>query len=96
MITRDRSGLGDGKAVLLALGLMVSSWCLIVLYVVIAVRVLDIMYPLGRSVVATMIYSLLFMDPYFPSGGKLDLPVGLVHAFGLYKSMQYLWRQGRS
>jgi hypothetical protein len=54
------------------------------------------MYPLGHSAIATLIYGLFFMDPYFPHRDKLDLPIALIHAFGLYKSGQWLWRHRSS
>lgn len=75
-----------------ALALIGALWCSIVLYVKGCVSVLGITYPLGRGAAATLTYSLMFADPYFPHRGKLDLPILLVHGYGLYKFVQWLWR----
>jgi hypothetical protein len=76
----------------MVLVLIVSVWCVGVLYVIASVSVFGAMYPLGRDILATWVYGLFFLDPYFPHRGKLDLPVALIHAFLLYKSCQWLWR----
>jgi hypothetical protein len=80
----------------LMLALIASAWCALVLYVLISINC-GVMHPLGSSLLADMIYRSLFIDPYPYSGGrpvdipigyagsKLDIPIGLVHAFGLYK-----------
>jgi hypothetical protein len=79
-----------------ALAVAAALWCAVVLYVLVSVSVLGVMYPLGRSAVATLFYGLLGMHPYFPHRGKLDLPIGLIHGFGLYKACQWMWRYRRS
>jgi hypothetical protein len=78
-----------------ALVLGSALWCAVILYVFVAVSLLGVMYPLGQGILATWVYGLLFLQPYFPHGGKLDLPIGLVHAFGLYKCCQWIWRRRR-
>ena len=71
----------------------VALWCVLVLYVVVCVSYLGVMYPLGRSAPASLFYGILLMNPMFPGRTKVDLPIMLVHAFVLYKCLQWLWRQ---
>jgi hypothetical protein len=77
-----------------ALMLIVSVWCVGVLYVIGSVSVFGAKDPLGSGGLALLVYELLFGDPS-PNVGKLDLAVELVHAFVLYKCCQWLWRHGR-
>jgi predicted phage tail protein len=83
------------SAILQALVLAVSFWCVVVVYVIVCVSYFGVMYPLGRSMVASLVYSMLLKDPMFPDRTKLDLPIALIHAFALFKSSQWLWRQRR-
>jgi hypothetical protein len=90
--TKDRQ---QPSAIRSAPALAGALWCTVILYVLVAVSLLGVMYPLGCGIVATWIYGLLFIQPYFPHGGKLDLPIGLIHAFVLYKCCQWSWRHRR-
>jgi uncharacterized membrane protein len=82
------------SATLHALILVASLWCALVVYVIVCVN-LGVIYPLGRSVVAGLVYGMLLMDPMFPDRTKLDLPIALTHAFVLFKCLQWLRRQRR-
>jgi hypothetical protein len=79
--------------ILHALILAASVWCVLVIYVIVCVSYLGVMYPLGRSAVASLIYGMLLMDPMFPGRTKLDLPIALIHAFAFFKCSQWLWRR---
>ena len=77
-----------------ALVLAACLWCVLAIYVVVSV-IYGVAYPLGRSLVASLVYSVLLKDPMFPDRTKLDLPIVLIHAFALFKCSQWLWRQRR-
>lgn len=72
-----------------------GAWCVLALYVIAAVSLCGVNYPLGRGVLATWFYGLLLMYPYFPHRSKLDLPIALIHAFALYRISQWIWRRRR-
>lgn len=75
--------------------LAIAIWCVVVVYVIVCVSYLGVMYPLGRSMVASLIYGMLMMNSMYPNRTKLDLPIALIHAFALFKCSQWLWRQRR-
>jgi Trk-type K+ transport system membrane component len=79
----------------LVLVLAISLWCIVVVYAIVCVSYLGVIYPLGRSMVANLIYSTLLKDPMFPDRTKLDLPIALIHTFAFFKCSQWLWRQRR-
>ncbi len=83
------------SAITHALILAASFWCAMVVYVIVCVSYLGVLYPLGRSAVASLVYGMLLMDPMFPDRTKLDLPIALVHAFVFFKCSQWLWRRRR-
>jgi len=78
-----------------ALILAATFWCALVVYTIVCVSYLGVMYPLGRSALASLVYGMLLMDPMFPDRTKLDLPIVLIHAFALFKCSQWLWRRQR-
>lgn len=90
-VTKKRSRSAIPQVLVLA----ISFWCVVVVYVIVCVSYLGVMYPLGRSMVASLVYSMLLKDPMFPDRTKLDLPISLFHAFVLFKCSQWLWRQRR-
>jgi hypothetical protein len=76
-----------------ALIMAVCLWCAVVVYVIVCVSYLGVTYPLGRSIIASLIYSMLLKDPMLPDRTKLDLPIALIHAYVLFKCSQWLWRR---
>jgi hypothetical protein len=89
--TEERSESAIPQALMLAACL----WCVLVIYVIVGVSYLDVTYPLGRSIAASLVYSVLLKDPMLPDRTKLDLPIALIHAFALFKCSQWLWRKRR-
>ena len=85
----------SGGATRVVLVLAAFVWCALVVYVNVSLKYLRVMDPLGRSTVAELTYSILGVDPMFGYRHKLDLPVVLIHAFGLFKCSQWLWRRYR-
>lgn len=87
--------LGNGNRSVSAISqvLMLSAclWCALVIYVIVSVTY-GVAYPLGRSLAAGFFYSMMLKDAVLPDRTKLDLPIALIHAFGLFKCSQRLWR----